>query len=306
MLKARLAMGSALVLILGLILTADTYGPSWSPGWMLLCLLGSTAGAVELTAMLQATGLRPSRLTAHLGTATVVLSIFLGRAAALSTEETAFISTKASPPDPLPLLAWPMTALALVILATFLRLSLCFRSRETGATVADLAGTVFVVGYLGGLGSFVAAIRWLDQPQAGWLPLLLLVVASKGSDTGAYTFGRLAGRRKLWPSLSPNKAVEGAVGGLAVGLGLTLLTAGPLASALGWTTLTIIEATTFGVVVSIFAQLGDLMESMLKRDCLTKDASKVLPGFGGVLDVLDSTLFAAPVAFLTLRFFLIS
>ena len=116
-------------------------------------------------------------------------------------------------------------------------------------------------------------------------------------STGAYTLGRLAGRHKLWPRLSPNKTVEGAFGGLVFGILFALAVAAVARYALRVPTLSWPAAVGFGAIVGAAAQLGDLMESMIKRDCARKDASAAVPGFGGVLDVLDSLLFAAPVAY---------
>jgi phosphatidate cytidylyltransferase len=124
----------------------------------------------------------------------------------------------------------------------------------------------------------------------------MLVATAKGADVGAYTLGRIAGRHKLWPKLSPKKTVEGAAGGIILGTlaALAVNLVGRLlhVPALGWP-----QCLGFGLLVSIAAQLGDLMESMIKRDCDRKDASDALPGFGGVLDVMDSLLFAGPVAY---------
>jgi phosphatidate cytidylyltransferase len=123
------------------------------------------------------------------------------------------------------------------------------------------------------------------------------VATAKGADTGAYTLGRLAGRHKLWPRLSPNKTLEGAVGGLVFGVLASLAVFAVARFALHAPGLDLPQAVGFGAVVGSAAQLGDLMESMIKRDCAVKDASAALPGFGGVLDVMDSLLFAGPVAY---------
>ena len=80
--------------------------------------------------------------------------------------------------------------------------------------MATIAGTVLAVAYVGLLGSFIIQIRWLDGPYHGLIPLVYLIATAKGADTGAYTVGRIAGRHKLWPRLSPNKTIEGAFGGL--------------------------------------------------------------------------------------------
>src|SRR5262249_25636707 len=114
-----------------------------------------------------------------------------------------------------------------------------------------------------------------------------------------YFGGRSFGRHKLCPWLSPNKTVEGAIAGLiasilgtlaVVAIGAKLLDTPP---AMAWTT-----SAMFGLSVGALAMVGDLVESLIKRDCQQKDASDLVPGFGGVLDVMDSPLFSAPLAFL--------
>jgi phosphatidate cytidylyltransferase len=114
---------------------------------------------------------------------------------------------------------------------------------------------------------------------------------------GAYTFGRILGKHKLWPKLSPNKTIEGAVGGLVFGVAASLIVTLVAKSLLHVPALDWLPALGYGLLISPMAQLGDLMESMIKRDCARKDASSAMPGYGGVLDVLDSLLFAAPVAY---------
>ena len=130
-----------------------------------------------------------------------------------------------------------------------------------------------------------------------WSPLAALIATAKGADVGAYTFGRIFGRHKLWPRLSPNKTIEGAIGGLLFGVGAALLVEAFARAWYAMPSLSWGRAVGFGLVVGPAAQLGDLMESMIKRDCARKDASDAVPGFGGVLDVVDSLLFAGPVAY---------
>ena len=154
-----------------------------------------------------------------------------------------------------------------------------------------------MIAYVGLLGSFMLQMRWFVGPYHGLIPLAAFVATAKGTDIGAYTLGRIIGRHKLWPVLSPNKTIEGSIGGLLFAVaGSCAVTAIARflfhAPALEWG-----PAIGFGLVVGVAAQFGDLMESMIKRDCESKDASSAVPGFGGVLDVLDSLLFAAPVAY---------
>jgi phosphatidate cytidylyltransferase len=199
------------------------------------------------------------------------------------------------PMDPVAALSWPLLTFVAVLMAAFLIRSVQFP--EPGSTMATLAGTILAVAYVGLLGSFMVQLRWFDGRYHGLLPIIYLIATCKGADTGAYTAGRLFGRHKLWPRLSPNKTIEGAVGGLVAGIAAALIVAAIARFLLRVPTLGWAAAAGYGIVVGLTAQLGDLMESMIKRDCARKDASDAVPGFGGVLDVLDSLLFAAPVAF---------
>jgi phosphatidate cytidylyltransferase len=129
-----------------------------------------------------------------------------------------------------------------------------------------------------------------DLPNGSYL-VLVAVVGSWISDAGAYFAGRFFGRHKLFPTLSPKKTYEGALGGLLV----TVAAVGCFAYAiLGFDA---IEAILFGVAISAFSQAGDLFESILKRLLELKDLGNILPGHGGILDRIDSLLFTAPAVY---------
>ena len=117
---------------------------------------------------------------------------------------------------------------------------------------------------------------------------------------GAYFAGRFLGRHKATPVLSPKKTWEGFAGGLAASVATALVVwrLGPVfpGGELAW-----LSAVAFGLVVGLTGIVGDLAESLVKRDCQKKDASTVVPGFGGVLDVVDSIVFAAPVVYWWLK-----
>jgi phosphatidate cytidylyltransferase len=154
--------------------------------------------------------------------------------------------------------------------------------------------TTLVVLTVGLLGVFLAKVRFLSADSAeGLLYLALVLAVVKGSDIGAYAVGSTLGRHRLVPKLSPKKTVEGLVGALAMGTGLAL------AIGVGWGRFNWIEMLVFGVAVSTSGILGDLAESLIKRACGVKDSGSI-PGFGGALDILDSMLAAAPVAYLVL------
>jgi len=180
--------------------------------------------------------------------------------------------------------------------------------REAIATVSE---TFFGVIYVGWLLSYAVSVRVVSselerrfgyafEPQIGFFYMVFCLVAVVGSDVGAYFVGRRYGRRKLAPLISPNKTVEGALGGVLFGGVLALATKlvftaaipGDLAADLSWG-----AALVFGMTLAAFGVLGDLIESVLKRDAAIKDAGNLLPGVGGVLDRVDSALLGIPVMY---------
>jgi phosphatidate cytidylyltransferase len=123
-----------------------------------------------------------------------------------------------------------------------------------------------------------------------WVFLLLVIVMA--GDSGAYYVGCNFGRRKLYPAVSPNKSVEGALGGVAGSLAGAFIARGTF-----FPELTVVDAVLTAILLGILGQLGDLFESLLKRSFGVKDSGTIVPGHGGILDRLDSILFAAPVAY---------
>ena len=293
MLVTRLVLGLSMVAVLLAILILDERLAPWYPAWLLTALVINAASAREVVGLLNQTSAQPSASTVLGGTLALVVANwaphvlgYLARGPAVGFERhhDALASVHA--------LAWPLWTYAAVIMIAFITQSARFS--QPGRTMATIAGTILAVSYIGVLGSFIIQARWLGH---GVFPVAALVATAKGADTGAYALGRIAGRHKLWPRLSPNKTVEGALGGLAFGIIAALITFAVARSLLSAPTMGWLAAAGFGLVVGTAAQLGDLMESMIKRDCARKDASATLPGFGGVLDVMDSLLFAGPVAY---------
>jgi len=136
--------------------------------------------------------------------------------------------------------------------------------------------------------------------QWGMTALLSVIIIVKVSDSGAYTVGRTFGKHKMAPRLSPGKTIEGAIGGVITACLTSWLVFQFLVPVLvdepGSPT-RLLATIVYGLIVAIAGMLGDLAESLIKRDCEQKDSSRWLPGLGGVLDVLDSVLAAAPAAF---------
>lgn len=139
--------------------------------------------------------------------------------------------------------------------------------------------------------SLLAFFLWLRATANGFLLLLSVLVTTWASDTGAYACGLTLGCHKLIPAVSPKKSLEGAVGGLLFAAAAMSLVFAPLLN------LNPLTALLLGVAISFVGQCGDLAESALKRRGKIKDSGKFLPGHGGVLDRLDSLLFAVPVGY---------
>ncbi|GEM_PF-105527 len=177
---------------------------------------------------------------------------------------------------------WPAT-IVLIFLRQFTR-------SNTFEALSSLATTLFGLAYIAGLFTYFFYIRTFKGEAGPWL-VCYLVLLTKMGDAGALTLGKLFGRHTLIARISPRKTVEGFVGGVLVsgltgGLAVSMVHRlhGSFWAGLG-----------LGIFLGLFGQLGDLAESLLKRDCQVKDASGLFPGLGGMLDVLDSVLFTAPL-----------
>ncbi|MFY9585961.1 MAG: phosphatidate cytidylyltransferase [Actinomycetota bacterium] len=167
-----------------------------------------------------------------------------------------------------------------------------FRSNRAGA-VTSVASTVFVVVYVGAMGAFIIAMRGMHDGFRIVLVFGLMVVLN---DAGAWAVGRRAGRHALAPSISPEKSWEGFLGGTVFTFGVGILAGIGLDPPM-----TARRGLVLAVLVAIAAPLGDLFESMLKRDFGVKDAGGVIPAHGGALDRLDSLIFTAPLFFYAFR-----
>jgi phosphatidate cytidylyltransferase len=177
-----------------------------------------------------------------------------------------------------------------------------------GRPLEAVAVTVFGVLYTGATISYGYLLRHHDYAvgaAAGTALLMFPVLLTWTQDTAAYGVGRAIGRHKLIPSVSPGKTVEGAVGGVIVTLLVSWLYVRLALVPYAQLGLRTSDAILFGFAISIAAQVGDLAESLIKREAGVKDASHIIPGHGGVLDRFDSLLFVLPVAYLLLGWMLI-
>lgn len=190
-----------------------------------------------------------------------------------------------------PLLCWQPSSLqpALTVLVFGLALLFLFRFGDIATVVPHLAMVTFGLLYVPLLLGHLALLRFLPQGRL-WVFLVLVIVMV--GDSAAYFVGSAWGRRRLYPAISPKKSIEGALGGLAGSLLGALLFKVCFFPALKYH-----DAALLGLGLGCFSQLGDLFESMLKRGFGVKDSGTLIPGHGGILDRLDSLLFAFPLAY---------
>jgi phosphatidate cytidylyltransferase len=306
MLRWRLLLGTVLIALLVLLFWLEGTQAAGAPplAWLYpLLLVAAALGSQDLVYLYAARKWQPSKVLLTAGnlllvTAAVTPYLFLPAGHALAKPW-----------------AWPAVMFSLMVLLAFLREMR--RYEAPGESVLNLSLTIFGWSYLGWLLAVLVELR-IGQitPVHGILAIGTLILFVKLGDTGAYTVGRLIGRHKVTPVLSPGKTWEGVagavvwamLGGWAVATWwvpqLTSVAAAtplsttnnPAASLLSTIPLTA-RWIIYGGVLALVGMLGDLAESLLKRDLGRKDSSDWLPGFGGTLDLLDSILFAGPVAY---------
>src|SRR6266849_3540150 len=184
-------------------------------------------------------------------------------------------------------------------------LGLCLRqffSRSNTAGILAISTTLFGLMYVPWLLNFIQKINFFPGVD-GHYYLLYFVVITKFSDTGAYSVGSLIGKHKMIPRISPGKTWEGFGGAIAVSTLASLVFVhflGNKLAGMNWR-----HATALGIILGVSAVVGDLIESLFKREAGVKDSGKSFPGIGGILDLLDSLLFNAPIMYLYLRHVLV-
>jgi phosphatidate cytidylyltransferase len=183
-------------------------------------------------------------------------------------------------------------------------LGLCVRqfvSRSNTAGILAISTTLFGLMYVPWLMNFIQKINFLPGiGDNGKFYVLYFILVTKFSDTGAYVVGSLIGRHKMIPRISPGKTWEGFGGAVVVSTVASLTCAQIAGNHLPG--MTVSHAVMLGVILSCTAVVGDLIESLFKREAGVKDSGHFFPGIGGILDLLDSLLFNAPIMYLYLRY----
>ncbi len=185
-------------------------------------------------------------------------------------------------------------------------LGLCLRqffAKSNTAGILAIATTLFGLMYVPWLLNFIQKIQFFSFPpgfsQSGKLYVLYFILVTKFSDSGAYAVGSLIGKHKMIPRISPGKTWEGFAGAILVSTGASVAFAHFLGDRMFG--MNYLHAVILGVILSVSAVVGDLIESLFKREAGVKDSGKLFPGIGGILDLLDSLLFNAPLMYLYLR-----
>ena len=245
----------------------------WHWGFILMMALMFSLGAVEVYGALRRIGLNAAIVPIVAGT----IAMQVGTYAAATLAGTTGIP-------------WHSTLLGFLG-ATVLAAMIWRMPKGAKGYVADTSASLFIISYIGLLGSFASLILAGEHGAARLVAFMLCIV---GSDTGGYVAGVLFGRHPMAPTISPKKTWEGFVGSLifAIAAGVAMMVF--VLHAAWWI------GVILGVVLVFFGTCGDLIESMIKRDVGIKDMSSILPGHGGVMDRLDSMLVGAPAAWIVL------
>ena len=287
MLAWRLVISALLIPALVAVFVLDHRAGASAPYLLILTLLLAARGAWEMALLLKTRIAVPDQVLTIGCTMAVVAAAWLGPR---GHADDAFAATAALGPVAL--------VFALSILLLFLVRAAGYVG--PGSTSETLGAEVLTVAYIGVLLAVTAQLRWVAGAEAGYLALGSLVIATKCGDIGAYTLGRLFGKRKMVPRLSPGKTWAGGLGAL-LGAGLAAwawlhfatprIVSGARPPEWYWSVL-------YGVVLGAVGLVGDLCESLIKRDVGQKDSAPLLPGFGGLLDLIDSVIYAGPIAYI--------
>jgi phosphatidate cytidylyltransferase len=285
MLCWRLLVSAILVpSLIGLFYADQTTGRAASL-LLIFCCLVAVRNSWELTDLLRVRNLNPSFPVTAALSLLVIASAWAHTRFAAGTQQPALAS-----------LGWITAAMTLGFLV--LLAYQAWQYQEPGKSMESLGANLLTLMYAGVLLAVTAQLRWFPRHETGYFALASMIICVKSGDTFAYAFGRLWGRRKMAPKLSPGKTGMGLVGaifGSLLGAWLWLTFAGPLFSAAPKAAaLHVVLA--YGFTVGMAGLIGDLCESLIKRDVQKKDSAALMPGFGGLLDLVDSPLFAGPVA----------
>lgn len=272
------------ILLAGVLVAVANYLPS--PACWLLIVTITLLGQHEFYTMVNKAGLPAFRFVGMVAGAAVISSTFWTIGPDNSRLAAGYI--------------WENIVLLATLIFVFVRQ---FPQKNNDRPIVTIAVTLLGIWYVAFLMNYFTrlAFNWRDAELShavgttGRMMILYLVTVVKISDVGAYFSGRQFGKHKLFPRLSPKKTWEGLIGGILASLTVSLLFYHFAHGQLGKVQLNLVHAVVLGLLLPVVAVTGDLFESLLKRASDTKDSGTLIPGMGGVLDVLDSLLFGAPL-----------
>jgi phosphatidate cytidylyltransferase len=291
MLKYRLI--SALMLVGGLILAAYHLPPVVA---LLVLLAVAAVAQLEFYNMIHAGGLHSRSLVGTLCGAVLIISTYVTIGPAATAIARAYY--------------WEQVvlvgSLAAVLLAQVMQ-------RHDSRALASIGCTLLGIWYVPFLFNFITRIVFVwtgvdgvDRiAHTGRLMLFYLIIVVKMNDAGGYFVGRFLGRHRMAPTISPAKTWEGFVGGLLASVAASLVFFRVTGNAIGDVDVSVRHAVVLSLVLAVTGVMGDLFESMMKRSVGVKDSGSFIPGMGGLLDVVDSLLFGAPVLYVYVRVFLV-
>lgn len=197
-----------------------------------------------------------------------------------------------------PTKGWELLFIIAVLLTIFI---LQFTRKESNQAIVGVSTTIFGILYISWTFSFLMKLKMVSESYlpSGSLLVAFLLLVTKSGDIGAYFIGTYFGKHHLIPRISSKKSVEGAVGGFMFSVVFAVLSKYYLPA------VPVFHLAVLGCLLGILAQVGDLSESLIKRDSQVKDSANLIPGLGGVLDLIDSILFTAPTLYFYVKKFLV-
>lgn len=278
MLKSRLKSGAAFILAIAV---AAIYAPPVLVVGLILLLV--ILGMLEFYDLLDHASIGHQR---HLGVffaALYIIAVYAGYVWVCLDREVAFIGV-----------------LFLILAALFFQRLVV---SEDDQPLESIGGTYLGIFYIAFFSSFLVHLLYFDGSGNGKLFIVYLITVVKSSDIGAYFTGRWIGKHKFAPRISPNKTWEGVLGGVLTSVCVSLIWFTCTKGDLRVVRLSVLDFSVLGLLLPWIAIFGDLAESMLKREADVKDSGTLITGMGGILDVMDSLLFAAPALYLYARQF---
>jgi len=260
--------------------------------FLLIILLLAIAGLAEFYGLAEKCGLACFKYCGLIGGVLLMAGTFLELTGQISAFTTGYVGVYDSPARPND---FETGFVILFVLGLCVR-QLASRSNTTG--LVAIAITLFGLMYVPWLLNFIQKINFFPRVDGRFYTLYFILV-TKFSDTGAYVVGSLIGRHKMIPRISPGKTWEGFVGAIALSTAASVAFVhfcGPNMAGMN-----LRHAIILGIILSVTAVIGDLIESLFKREAGVKDSGRFFPGIGGILDLLDSLLFNAPIMYLYLR-----